>query len=131
MNPFRSTFTPVITSVILEDYKAQLKKIKKMGMNKIMAMMPGVPAELKNAEIDEHELDKIEAIINSMTIKERQNTSLLNASRRKRIALGSGTQVFDVNKVVNSYEQMRKLMKDVINGKNPLAALNMKRKGFR
>ena len=113
------------------DYKAQLKKIKKMGMNKIMAMMPGVPAELKNAEIDEHELDKIEAIINSMTIKERQNTSLLNASRRKRIALGSGTQVFDVNKVVNSYEQMRKLMKDVINGKNPLAALNMKRKGFR
>ena len=115
----------------LEDYKKQLKKIKKMGMSKIMAMMPGVPTELKNAEIDEKQIDKIEAIINSMTAKERRDTSLLNASRRKRIATGSGTQVSDVNKVVNQYEQMRKVMKDMLNGKNPLAALNMKRKGFR
>ena len=115
----------------LEDYKAQIKKIRKMGMNKIMAMMPGVPAELKNAEIDERQIDKIEAIINSMTAKERRDTSLLNASRRKRIATGSGVQVSDVNKVVNQYEQMRKIMKDMLNGKNPLAALNMKRKGFR
>ena len=115
----------------LEDYKAQIKKIRKMGMNKIMAMMPGVPAELKNAEIDEKQIDKIEAIINSMTAKERRDTSLLNASRRKRIATGSGTLVSDVNKVVNQYEQMRKVMKDMLNGKNPLAALNMKRKGFR
>ena len=115
----------------LEDYKAQIKKIRKMGMNKLMAMMPGVPAELKNAEIDEKQIDKIEAIINSMTAKERRDVSLLNASRRKRIATGSGTEVSDVNKVVNQYEQMRKMMKDVINGKNPLAALNMKRKGFR
>ena len=115
----------------LEDYKAQLKKIRKMGMNKIMAMMPGVPAELKNAEIDEKQIDKIEAIINSMTAKERRDVSLLNASRRKRIATGSGTGVSDVNRVVNQYEQMRKVMKDMLNGKNPLAALNMKRKGFR
>ena len=115
----------------LEDYKAQIKKIRKMGMNKIMAMMPGVPAELKNAEIDEKQIDRIEAIINSMTAKERRDTSLLNASRRKRIATGSGTGVSDVNKVVNQYEQMRKVMKDMLNGKNPLAALNMKRKGFR
>ena len=115
----------------LEDYKAQIKKIRKMGMNKIMAMMPGVPQELKNAEIDESQIDKIEAIINSMTAKERRDTGLLNASRRKRIAAGSGTLVSDVNKVVNQYEQMRKVMKDMLNGKNPLAALNMKRKGFR
>ena len=115
----------------LEDYKSQIKKIKKMGMNKIMAMMPGVPAELKNAEIDEKQIDIIEAIINSMTAKERRDTSLLNASRRKRIATGSGTQVSEVNKVVSQYEQMRKIMKDMLNGKNPLAALNMKRKGFR
>ena len=115
----------------LEDYKSQIKKIKKMGMNKIMAMMPGVPAELKNAEIDERQIDRIEAIINSMTAKERRDTSILNASRRKRIATGSGTQVSEVNKVVNQYEQMRKVMKDMLNGKNPLAALNMKRKGFR
>ena len=115
----------------LEDYKKQLKKIKKMGMSKIMAMMPGVPTELKNAEIDEKQIDKIEAIINSMTAKERRDTSLLNASRRKRIADGSGVHVSEVNKVVNQYEQMRKVMKDMLNGKNPLAALNMKRKGFR
>lgn len=115
----------------LEDYKSQIKKIKKMGMNKIMAMMPGIPAELKNAEIDEKQIDRVEAIINSMTAKERRDTSILNASRRKRIATGSGTQVSEVNKVVNQYEQMRKVMKDMLNGKNPLAALNMKRKGFR
>jgi len=115
----------------LEDYKSQIKKIRKMGMNKLMAMMPGVPAELKNAEIDEKQIDKIEAIINSMTAKEKRDVSLLNASRRKRIAAGSGTSVSDVNRVVSQYEQMRKIMKDMLNGKNPLAALNMKRKGFR
>ena len=115
----------------LEDYKKQIKKIRKMGMSKIMAMMPGVPQELKNAEIDEKQIDRIEAIINSMTSKERCDVSLLNASRRKRIAQGSGVHVSEVNKVVSQYEQMRKLMKDMLNGKNPLAALNMKRKGFR
>ena len=115
----------------LEDYKAQIKKIRKMGMSKIMAMVPGIPSELRNAEIDEKQIDRIEAIINSMTAKERRDVSLLNASRRKRIASGSGTQVSEVNKVVNQYEQMRKVMKDMLNGKNPLAALNMKRKGFR
>ena len=66
-----------------------------------------------------------------MTDKEKKDVSILNASRRKRIAMGSGTQVSDVNKLVNQYEQMRKVMKDMLNGKNPLAALNMKRKGFR
>ena len=115
----------------LEDYKKQIKKIRKMGMNKIMSMMPGIPQEIKNAEIDEKQIIKIEAIISSMTDKEKKDTSILNASRRKRIALGSGTEVSDVNKVVNQYEQMRKVMKDMLNGKNPLAALNMKRKGFR
>ena len=115
----------------LEDYKAQIKKIRKMGMSKIMAMMPGIPNEIKNAEIDEKAIDRIEAIINSMTSKERRDVSILNASRRKRIATGSGTEVSEVNKVVNQYEQMRKVMKDMLNGKNPLAALNMKRKGFR
>ena len=115
----------------LEDYKAQIKKIRKMGMSKIMAMMPGIPNEIKNAEIDEKAIDRIEAIINSMTAKERRDVSILNASRRKRIATGSGTEVSEVNKVVNQYEQMRKVMKDMLNGKNPLAALNMKRKGFR
>lgn len=115
----------------LEDFRKQIKKVRKMGMSKIMSMMPGVPNELKNAEIDEKQIDRIEAIISSMTDKEKKDVSILNASRRKRIAMGSGTQVSDVNKLVNQYEQMRKVMKDMLNGKNPLAALNMKRKGFR
>lgn len=115
----------------LEDYAKQIKKIKKMGTRGIMAMLPGAPKEIKDAEIDEKQIDKVEAIINSMTVKEKKNTDLLNASRRKRIALGSGTQVPEVNKVVNQYEQMRKLVKDMLNGKNPLNALGMKRKGFR
>ena len=115
----------------LEDYKKQIKKIRKMGVSKIMGMMPGVPAELKNAEIDEKQIDKIEAIISSMTDEEKKDSSIFNASRRKRVAMGSGTEVSDVNRVINQYEQMRKLMKDMVNGKNPLNALNMKRKGFR
>ena len=102
-----------------------------MGMGKLMSMLPGIPSEIKNAEIDEKQIDKIEAIISSMTNKEKRDTSILNASRRKRIALGSGTEVSDVNKLVAQYEQMRKMMKDISNGKNPLNSLGMKRKGFR
>ncbi len=115
----------------LEDFRKQIKKIRKMGMNKLMSMLPGIPSELRNAEIDEKQIDKIEAIISSMTNKEKRDTSILNASRRKRIAAGSGTQVSDVNNLVAQYEQMRKMMKDLSNGKNPLSALGMKRKGFR
>ena len=96
-----------------------------------MSMLPGIPSELRNAEIDEKQIDKIEAIISSMTNKEKRDTSILNASRRKRIAAGSGTQVSDVNQLVAQYEQMRKMMKDLSNGKNPLANLMGKRKGFR
>ena len=115
----------------LEDFRKQIKKIRKMGMGKLMSMLPGIPAEIKNAEIDEKGIDKIEAIISSMTNKEKRDTSILNASRRKRIALGSGTEVSDVNKLVAQYEQMRKMMKDIQKGKNPLSSLGMKRKGFR
>ena len=115
----------------LEDFRKQIKKIRKMGMNKLMSMLPGIPSELRNAEIDEKQIDKIEAIISSMTNKEKRDTSILNASRRKRIAAGNGTQVSDVNQLVAQYEQMRKMMKDLSNGKNPLANLMGKRKGFR
>ena len=115
----------------LEDFRKQIKKIRKMGMNKLMSMLPGIPSELRNAEIDEKQIDKIEAIISSMTNKEKRDTSILNASRRKRIAAGSGTQVSDVNNLVNQYEQMRKMMKDLANGKYPLPNLMGKRKGFR
>lgn len=115
----------------LDDYAAQIKKIRKVGLKGMLSMLPGVPKELRDAEIDEKKLGQIEAIISSMTKKERRNPDILNASRRRRIAMGSGTKVEDINRFINQYEQMRKTMKDVLNGKNPFAALGGRRKGFR
>lgn len=115
----------------LDDYLKQIKKIKKMGTSGIMAMLPGVPKELKDAEIDEKYFDKIEAIISSMTKGERKKPSILNSNRRKRIAAGSGTKVEDINRFMNQYEQMNKMMQDMMKGKNPLGSLMGKRKGFR
>lgn len=118
-------------SFTLDDYLVQIKKIKKMGANKMLSMMPGIPKELKNAEIDESRFTKIEAIISSMTIKEKEDIEILNGSRRKRIAKGSGTEVSEINSFINDYIKMKKMMKDMLNGKNPLSALGGKRKGFR
>lgn len=115
----------------LDDYLSQISKIKKMGMKSLLNMMPQVPSEIKNAEFDEKAITKIEAIIKSMTIKEKKDPDILNASRRKRIAKGSGTEVQDINRFMNQYEQTRKIMKDIKNGKNPLSSLGIKRKGFR
>ena len=98
----------------LDDFKDQLKSIKKLGtMESILSMVPGFDAmkKSKDVQIDEKEIDRIEAIINSMTKKERQDPSCLNASRRQRIAKGSGTKVQEINKFMNQYDQMRKMMK--------------------
>ncbi|MDD2627718.1 MAG: signal recognition particle protein [Clostridia bacterium] len=115
----------------LDDYLSQLQKIKKMGSFKqILGMLPGVPKEIKNAEIDEKQFLKIEAIIQSMTKAEKRNPKILNGSRRKRIASGSGNKVEDINRFMNQYEQMRKMMKQMLNGKNPLGGLKLP-KNFR
>ncbi len=97
----------------LEDFLDQLRQVKKLGSIKdIMGMVPGIDAgKLKDADIDEGELSKVEAIISSMTTKERQQPSIINASRKRRIAKGSGTSTQQVNKVLNQFEQSRKLMK--------------------
>lgn len=101
----------------LEDFLEQIQQIKKMGsLEQIMGMIPGVSRlkQLKDMpKPDEKELVKVEAVINSMTIKERRNHAILNASRRDRIAKGSGTTVQDVNKVIKSYTEMLKLMKQM------------------
>jgi len=103
-----STFT-------LEDFLDQLQQIKKMGsLDQLMGMIPGINKlkQLKDApKPDEKELAKTEAIIRSMTKKERQNHKIINASRRKRIAAGSGVGVADVNRVIKSYSAMLKMMK--------------------
>lgn len=98
----------------LEDFRDQLKQIKKLGtLDSIMSMIPGFNAlkQNKDIKIDEKEIVRVEAIINSMTKHERAEPSLLNASRRQRIAKGSGTRVQDVNKFINQYIDMRKMMK--------------------
>ncbi|MBI5902177.1 MAG: signal recognition particle protein [Deltaproteobacteria bacterium] len=98
----------------LDDFKNQLQQIKKLGsLESILSMIPGFSAmkQAKDVKIDEKELTRIEAIINSMTMRERIDPSILNASRRQRIARGSGTKVSDVNKLINQYQDMRKMMK--------------------
>ena len=100
-----STFT-------LDDYLEQFSQIKNMGnMEQLMAMMPGMKGSLKDAKIDEKALAHQEAIIKAMTKREREKPDILNASRKKRIAAGSGTTVEEVNKLLKQFEQIRALMK--------------------
>ena len=94
------------------DFYAQIQQIKKMGNIKDLAsMIPGVGKALKDVEIDDNAFKSIEAIILSMTPKERQHPEILNASRRTRIAKGSGTTVQDVNRLIKQFDQTRKMMK--------------------
>ena len=95
------------------------------SFKQILGMLPGVPKELKDVEIDEKLLLRIDAIILSMTKEERQNPRILNASRRKRIAKGSGNKVEDINRFMNQFEQMQKMMKKVANGKFKLPNFKM------
>lgn len=98
----------------LEDFYSQLQQIKKMGpLDQLLGMIPGVGANLKGAKVDDKAFTRIEAIINSMTIRERQNPKILNGSRRKRIASGSGTKVQDVNQLLNQFNQMKKMIKSM------------------
>ncbi len=95
----------------LEDFKQQLKQLRSMGpLGDLMGMIPGMKG-IKNADIDEKRLTRIEAIINSMTLVERRKPQILNGSRRKRIAKGSGTKVQDVNQLIKQFQSMRKMMK--------------------
>lgn len=98
----------------LNDLLAQFAQIKKMGSVKnIMSMLPGVGQKLRDVEIDERQFDRIEAIIKSMTPKERAKPELLNASRKRRVAAGSGMKVEDINRLLTQYEQMRKMMRQM------------------
>lgn len=102
----------------LDDYLDQMKKIRKMGSFKqILTMLPGVPKEVRDAEIDESKIDKINAIVTSMTKQERRNPKILNASRRIRIAKGSGNEVSDINRFISQFEQMQKMMKQMMSQK--------------
>jgi signal recognition particle subunit SRP54 len=101
----------------LEDFRDQLLQIKKLGpISQIMSMLPGVNSSMmKNLNVDDKALVRIEAIINSMTPGERANHSLINGSRRKRIAKGSGTTVEEVNRLLKQFVQAQKMIKQVAN----------------
>ena len=104
----------------LDDYLSQLRQIKKMGsFSGLLKMIPGMN-QLKDVKVDDKEFVKIEAIICSMTKKEKRNTKLLNGSRRLRIAKGSGTTVQDVNKFIKSFEMTQKMVKQMQNNKGGL-----------
>jgi len=101
----------------LEDFRDQLKQVQKMGsLEQILGMIPGV-SKLKGLKVDESALSRIEAIINSMTREERERHNLINSSRKRRIAEGSGTRVNDVNKLLKQFAQMQKMMKKFSMGK--------------
>jgi signal recognition particle subunit SRP54 len=106
-------------SFTLDDFLDQMRQMRKLGsMTDILKMLPGISSRLpKDFEIPERDLAKVEAIICSMTRRERRSPELLNGSRRKRIALGSGTQVSDVNRLVKQFEQSRQMMKQIGGGK--------------
>ncbi len=109
----------------LEDYLAQLKQLKKMGsITDMLKMIPGVGSKLQNVEIDEDKIakeqKKNEAIILSMTRAERRHPDILNASRRRRIAAGSGTTVQEVNLLIKQYEQARQMMKQMMGAKGKM-----------
>lgn len=96
----------------LEDFRDQLIQVRKLGpLENILKMIPGMGDQLKNVKVDEKELTRIVAIINSMTPKERRNHMLINGSRRRRIAMGSGTTVQEVNQLLKQYGQARKMMR--------------------
>ncbi len=96
----------------LEDFYSQLQQIKKMGpLEQLLGMIPGVGKQLQGVQIDDRAFVKVEAIINSMTLQERRKPQILNGSRRKRIAAGSGTRVQDVNQLLRQFEEMKKMIK--------------------
>src|SRR5262245_23833083 len=106
-------------SFSLEDFRDQLKQIRKLGsLDQILGMLPSIGPfkDLQKQKVDEKELVRIEAIINSMTPKERRNHQIINGSRRKRIAKGSGTSVQAVNQLLKQYVQTQKMMKSMKKG---------------
>jgi signal recognition particle subunit SRP54 len=98
----------------LEDFLQQMQQVKKMGPLKgIMSMMPGIPKELRDADIDDRELAKVEGMIHSMTLAERRNPDLINGSRRLRIANGSGVTTSEINLLLKQFGEVQRMMKGI------------------
>src|SRR3989440_659265 len=103
-----------------DDFLDQLQQVRRMGpVSGLLKMIPGLGSQLSGMKIDDRELDRVQAIITSMTPEERANPSILNGSRRRRIAQGSGTNVSAVNQLVKQFSQMQKMMRSLSQGKMP------------
>ena len=109
-------------NLTLDDFLDQLRQVRKMGpIDQIMGMIPGLnqATKMKDVDIDERRIDRVEAIISSMTLPERARPDIINGSRRRRIADGSGTTVQEVNQLLAQFKQMQKLMKRMGKGGVP------------
>ena len=114
-----------------EDFLKQIKMIKKMGsLKSLLGMVPGLGANLKNADVDDNQLVKVESIIQSMTRKERSNPKILNGSRRMRIAKGSGNSIQEINRLIKQFKEMGKMMKMFKSNKNMKQVLGKKKRRF-
>ncbi|HYG53183.1 MAG TPA: signal recognition particle protein, partial [Flavobacteriales bacterium] len=108
----------------LNDFLEQLQQIKKMGsMKDLVGMIPGMNKAVKNAEIDDNAFKPVEAIIRSMTPKEKSNPDVINPSRKQRIAAGSGTSIQEVNKLLKQFEETRKMMRMMSDKKKMMAMM--------
>lgn len=115
----------------LDDFLAQLQQIKKMGpLKEIIGMIPGIGNKVDGMNVDEKQLQKVEAIIKSMTTEERSDPDIINGSRRQRVATGSGTTIQDVNQLLKQFKSMKKLMKHFKGSEKSLKRMGPLSKGF-
>ncbi|MCH7667913.1 MAG: signal recognition particle protein [Acidobacteria bacterium] len=110
----------------LEDFLEQFQQLKKMGpLQSLVSMLPGAGQALRDVEIDDKDLSRVEAIIRSMTPAERHNPRIINGSRKRRIAQGSGTRPQDVNRLLKQFSESQKMMKALVSGNSPIPGLSL------
>jgi signal recognition particle subunit SRP54 len=110
----------------LEDFLEQFQQLKKMGpLQQLVSMLPGAGQALRDVEVNDKDLGRVEAVIRSMTPQERHNPKTINGSRKRRIAAGSGTRPQDVNTVLKQFSEAQKMMKMIAGGKSPIPGLNL------
>jgi len=110
----------------LEDFRQQLREVKKMGpLSQVLDMIPGFSQVSKQVspELTDQQMKRTEAIVNSMTLEERRNPRIINASRKRRIARGSGTTVQEINQLLGQFRQMQRMMKQLTSGRGPFSML--------
>jgi len=116
----------------LEDFLEQFQQLKKMGpLQQLVTMLPGAGRALRDVEVDDKDLGRVEAIIRSMTPDERHNPKMIKGSRRRRIAAGSGTRPQDVNAVLKQFSEAQKMMKAIAGGRSPIPGLEIPGTGRR